>query len=136
MIVDTSAIVAVLRAEPDAAAYAQALTRADVTRISAATYLETGIIVDANRQPLLSHRLDGLLLEVGVVVEPVTAEHAKAARAAYRDFGKGSGSPARLNFGDCFSYALARTTGEPLLYKGDDFVHTDIWPALPPADGG
>jgi ribonuclease VapC len=70
--------------------------------------------------------LDDLIERSGIVIEPVTAEQAKIARLAYRDFGKGSGHPAALNFGDCFSYALARDKREPLLWKGDDFGHTDI----------
>lgn len=71
-----------------------------------------------------------------MIIEPVTEAQVRIARDAYRDFGRGSGNPARLNFGDCFAYALAKVTGEPLLYKGDDFPHTDIEPALPgaPAD--
>ena len=98
--------------------------------MSAATFVEACIVVDANRDPVLSRRLDDLLRVAGVVVEPVTREQADIARAAYRDFGRGSGHPAGLNFGDCFSYALARVTAEPLLFKGDDFSHTDVIPAL------
>ena len=130
MIVDTSALVAVLRGEQDADAYLVALDTARAARMSAATYLETCIVVDANGDPVLSRRLDELLRVAEVQVEPVTREQADIARAAYRDFGKGSGHPAGLNFGDCFSYALARSTGEPLLFKGDDFSHTDVHPAL------
>lgn len=130
MIVDTSALIAVLRGEPDADRYLVALDAARGPRMSAATYLETCVVVDANRDPVLSRRLGDLLSIAGVAVEPVTREHADIARAAHRDFGKGSGHPARLNFGDCFSYALARATGEPLLYKGDDFARTDITGAL------
>lgn len=132
MIVDTSALVAVLRGEPDADDYIQALATAAAVRTCAATYLETAVVVDANRDPVLSGRLDDLLRSVPVVVEPLTAGHADIARRAYRDFGKGSGHPAGLDFGDCFSYALARATGEPLLFKGQDFAHTDVTPALVP----
>jgi len=130
VIVDTSALVAVLRGEPDADAYLVALDAARSPRMSAATFVEACIVVDANRDPVLSRRLDDLLRVAGVVVEPVTREQADIARAAYRDFGRGSGHPAGLNFGDCFSYALARVTAEPLLFKGDDFSHTDVIPAL------
>jgi len=130
VIVDTSALVAVLRGEPDADAYLVALDVAGAPRMSAATFVEACIVVDANRDPILSRRLDELLRVAGVVVEPVTREQADVARAAYRDFGKGSGHPAGLNFGDCFSYALARVTAQPLLFKGDDFSHTDVIPAL------
>lgn len=129
MIVDTSALVAVLRNEPDADLYIGALAGA-VPRMSAATFLETAIVIDGNRDPVLSRRLDELLSAIGMAIEPVTEDQARVARNAYRDFGKGSGHPAGLNFGDCFSYALAHATGDPLLFKGDDFGHTDIRPAL------
>ena len=94
--------------------------------MSSANYLEVAIVIDANRNPLLSRRLDDLLLQTEIAVEPVTREQADIARAAYRDFGKGSGHPAALNFGDCFAYALAKSMREPLLFKGDDFSHTDV----------
>ncbi len=124
MIVDTSAIVAILRAEPDAEDYIDALAHAAAPKMSAATYVEAAVVVDANRDPVLSGRFDDLVADIEVV--PMTRELAHIARRAYRDFGKGSGHPARLNLGDCFSYALARGSGEPLLYKGDDFGHTDV----------
>ena len=130
MIVDTSAIVAILRGEPDAERYIEALGTAHEARTSAATYLETAVVVDANLDPVLSGRLDDLLAAVPITVEPVTRRHADIARQAYRDFGKGSGHPARLNFGDCFAYALARATGEPVLFKGTDFSQTDVASAL------
>ena len=130
MIVDTSALIAVLRGEPDADRYIEALAAATGPRMSAANYLETAIVVDANRDPVLSRRLDALLAEAEVGIEPVTRDQADIARQAYRDFSKGSGHPAALDFGDCFSYALARASGEPLLYKGSDFTETDVTPAL------
>ena len=130
VIVDTSALVAILHEEADAELYAESLRSAERIRISAGTLLEAGIVIDGNRSPLLSRRLDELVNAVPLVVEPVTREQALIARAAYRDYGRGSGHPARLNFGDCFAYALALATGEPLLFKGDDFHHTDITPAL------
>lgn len=126
MIVDTSAIVAILRDESDADRYMEALAGAAEPLISAATYLETAIVVDANRDPVLSGRLDDLLTIAPVEVAPVTRSQAEIARRAYRDFGKGSGHPRGLNFGDCFAYALSRATGKPLLYKGNDFAHTDV----------
>lgn len=132
MIVDTSAIIAILRGEPDADRYVAALVDADPPRISSGTYLETCIVVDANRDPVLGGRLDDLIATARLKVEPFTTRHAAVARRAYRDFGRGSGHPAGLNFGDCFAYALARDSGEPLLYKGDDFGHTDVASALPP----
>ena len=130
MIVDTSALVAILREEADAAVYITSIYAAERIRISAGTLLETAIVIDGNRNARLSRRLDDLIQRIGIVTEPVTEEQAHVARAAYQDYGKGSGHPARLNFGDCFAYALARVTGEPLLFKGDDFIHTDITPAL------
>ena len=135
MIVDSSAVIAVVRLEPDAALFLGAFQQVARARMSAASYLETSIVVDAYRNPVLSRRLEDFLGEAGIGIEPVTVEQAKVAREAYRDYGRGSGHPARLNFGDCFSYALARVTGEPLLYKGDDFSHTDLRPAVPAPDG-
>ena len=126
MIVDTSALVAILRLEPDGRLYEAALEASPVNRISAATFLETAIVLDRARDPLVSRRLDEILAEGGVIIEPVTPSQARIARDAYRDFGKGSGHRAGLNYGDCFAYALARELGEPLLFKGDDFRHTDI----------
>lgn len=130
MIVDTSAIVAILKGEDDAARYAQAIAAADQRRISAASYLECGIVVDAQGDPIVSRGLDDLLREAEVAIEPVTERQARLARQAYADFGKGSGHPAALNFGDCLTYALALDLREPLLWKGEDFGHTGIRPAL------
>jgi ribonuclease VapC len=125
MIVDTSAVIAILRGEPDAFAIANAIEAAPIRRMSAANFLEAGILTDRNRNPLLSRQLDGFLHEVGIVIESVTVEQAEIAREAYRDFGKGR-HKAGLNFGDCFAYALAKDMGESLLFKGNDFRHTDI----------
>lgn len=130
MIIDTSVLVAILRGESDARTLSNAISAADRRRISAGTFVETAIVVDGNRDPVLSRRLDELIKDAEIAIEPVTEEQAHVARAAYRDFGKGSGHPARLNLGDCFAYALAKTTGEPLLFKGEDFDHTDIEPAI------
>jgi ribonuclease VapC len=127
MIIDTSAVIAVLKEESDAPRFLRALTMStEPKRISAANYLEAAIVVDANRNPLLSRRLDELIVQTEIMAEPVTLEQADIARAAYRDFGKGSGHPAGLNFGDCFAYALARALHEPLWFKGDDFSQTDV----------
>jgi ribonuclease VapC len=130
MIVDTSALIAILRDEPEAAACAEAIEAAPHCRISAANFVEAAIVIDGSRDPVGSRRFDDLVKEAKLVIEAVTEMQARIAREAYRDFGRGSGHPARLNFGDCFAYALARATGEPLLFKGDDFSHTDIVPAL------
>jgi ribonuclease VapC len=116
---------AILRGESDGPTLARALEQAPVRRISAATYVEAAIVTDGTRNPVLSRRFDDLLRDSEIVIEPVTAEQAKIAREAYRDFGKGR-HRAGLNFGDCFAYALAKVTGEPLLFKGDDFRHTDV----------
>jgi ribonuclease VapC len=131
VIIDTSALIAILRAEDDASDMALAIERAQVRKISAANYLETAVVIDASRDPIASRRFDELVDTAGLRIEPVTHDQARIARDAYRDFGKGSGHKASLNFGDCFAYALARSTGEPLLFKGNDFGHTDITPALP-----
>jgi ribonuclease VapC len=133
VIVDTSAIVAILRDEPDADRYVEALVGADPPRMSAATYLELCIVVDANRNPVLGGRLDDLVATARIVIEPVTPKQARVARQGYRDYGKGSGHPAALNFGDCFAYALARDSGDSLLYKGQDFAQTDVASVLRPA---
>jgi ribonuclease VapC len=86
-------------------------------------------VIDGSRDPIASRRFDDLLRVGEFSIEPVTEEQARIAREAYRDFGKGSGHPAQLNFGDCFAYGLAKVTGEPLLFKGNDFSRTDIAPA-------
>lgn len=122
MIVDSSALVAILRHEGDAQHWAERLEAADSVLVSAATVLETSIVVG----PQVHAHLDRLLSAGGVEVAPFDEAQARVARQAYVDYGKGSGSKARLNFGDCFSYALAKSTGRPLLFKGDDFTHTDV----------
>ena len=130
MIVDSSAIIAILKKEPDWLSLSEALDRSASNRMSAASYLEAAIVVDNRRNPVLSAGLDDLILDAGISIEPLTAEQTRIARQAYRDYGKGSGHPANLNFGDCFSYALAREKREPILCKGDHFLHTDLRPAI------
>jgi ribonuclease VapC len=130
VIVDSSAVVAILRAEPDAARYAAAIEAAQSRKISAANWLESAIVVSDPADPVTGRRFDEFVREAALRIEPVTAAQASIARAAYRDFGKGSGHPAQLNFGDCFAYALAAETGEPLLFKGDDFSRTDLPSAI------
>jgi ribonuclease VapC len=130
MIVDSSAVIAILRAEPDAAAFAQAIAAAAERRMSAVNFVESAALIDASRDPIASRRFDDFMQEAGIAVEAVTKAQARIAREAYRDFGKGSGHPARLNFGDCFAYALAKALREPLLYKGGDFARTDVASAL------
>ena len=130
MIVDTSAIVCVHEGEPEARQYLEVMMEASHLLVSAGTLLETSVVLDA-RQPLRSsRRLDRLVADLDLEVVPVDEQHVAVARTAYRDYGKGSGHPAQLNFGDCFAYALATLTGEPLLFKGQDFSATDVLPAL------
>ncbi|MCB1495206.1 MAG: type II toxin-antitoxin system VapC family toxin [Bauldia sp.] len=126
MIVDSSAFIAILYEEDGFFPFADALAGPGPFRMSAATYLELSIVVDGKRSPRLSRRVDDLILETGITIEPVTEKQARIAREAYRDFGKGSGHPAGLNFGDCFAYALAKDRNEPLLFKGGDFAKTDV----------
>jgi ribonuclease VapC len=126
VIIDSSALVAILREEPDEKRFRAAIAAADVRRISAANYVEVAAVIDAGRDPIASRRFDEFLSLTGIEVSPVTESQAKLAREAYRDFGRGSGHPAKLNFGDCFAYALAKNLGEPLLFKGNDFKHTGI----------
>src|SRR5579885_3502997 len=125
MIVDTSAVIAILSEEPEAREFAATLEQAPERRLSVASYLESAIVLDSRRLPALSRRLDDFIRETSLILEPVTMEHARLAREAYRDYGKGR-HRAGLNFGDCFSYALAKEKGEPLLFKGDDFRRTDV----------
>jgi len=129
MIVDASAIIAILRDEPERAEFNRTIERARSRRVSAVNYVEAAVVMDASRSPIASRKLDDFVREGSFAIEPVTEQQARIAREAYRDFGKGSGHRAGLNFGDCFAYALAKATGETLLYKGNDFRHTDIKPA-------
>jgi ribonuclease VapC len=93
-------------------------------------YVEAAAVVEWSRDPVANRRFDDLLQQAGIVIEDVTEKQARIARDAYRDFGRGSGHPAKLNLGDCFAYALAKSAGEPLLFKGKDFAHTDVEPAI------
>jgi len=131
MILDTSAVIAILRDEPESPLFTKAIEKAPHRRISAVNYVEAAIVIDISRDPIASRRFDELLQEAEVTVESVTDDQARVARDAYRDFGKGSGHPAKLNFGDCFAYALAKTRREPILFKGDDFAQTDAMAAVP-----
>jgi ribonuclease VapC len=126
MIVDSSALVAMLRGEADATRYTESLRRAGGARISSATYVEFAAVIDGQGDPVLSGAIDEVLRTYAIAIEPLTEAQARIARTAYQQFGKGSGHPARLNVGDCFAYALARDFGEPLLFKGQDFALTDI----------
>jgi ribonuclease VapC len=125
VIIDTSAIFAILFNEDDADAYARAITRADSRRVSAATFVEAAIVVAAQTKNAGGSQLDAFFRRAGITIEPVTEEQAHIARQAFTDFGKGRHA-AGLNYGDCFSYALAKSAGEPLLFKGKDFTKTDV----------
>lgn len=131
MIIDTSAVIAILRGEAETERFSLVLEQAtSPKRMSAATYLEASLAIDASGDPVLSRNLDRLIEIAQIQIEPFSLDQARLARQAYRDFGKGSGHPAQLNFGDCFAYALARTHDAPLLFKGSDFGHTDIASAV------
>ena len=130
MIIDTSAIVAILRSEPEAALMAEAIEGARTRRVSAVNYVEAAAVMDGSRDAIVSRRFDEFFREAQLVIESVTAAQARIAREAYRDFGKGSGHPAGLNLGDCFAYALAKEMNEPILFKGEDFGKTDLASAL------
>jgi ribonuclease VapC len=127
VVVDTSALIAVLNMEPESARLAAAM-EADANRlISAATVVEAGVVIESRYGSAGGRELDLFIVKATLSIEAVTAQQAEVAREAWRRYGKGRHS-AGLNFGDCFSYALAKVMGEPLLFKGDDFTHTDITP--------
>lgn len=126
MIVDTSAVMGIVLNEPGADRLVALLMDAHQPKMSAPTAVEVNAVLVRRLRPEDQRRVEGLIGLWGIEVVPFDAEQALLASAAYRDFGRGSGHPAKLNLGDCFSYALARVTGEPLLYIGDDFSHTDV----------
>lgn len=128
MIVDSSALLAILMLETDAETFLEALAT-KTGSIGAPTLLEASIVAN-HRSPRMPRRLDQLVRDADLAVVPFTDELYHVARAAHRDYGRGSGHPAKLNFGDCMAYALASVSGKPLLYKGNDFNHTDIPSAL------
>ena len=127
MIIDSSAIIAILHHEREARAFSL-LLESTPAAVSAATILEASIVAGSSRH----EDLEQLVADARLTVAPFDHDQARVASAAYARYGKGSGSPARLNFGDCFSYALAVTTGESLLFKGEDFALTDVTPAYVP----
>ncbi len=120
---------AVVLHETDARVMSAAMFGSDHRRISAGTWLEACIVIGQKKHPVATARFEALLAQLNMDVIPVTAEHAEVARTAYARFGRGN-HPAKLNYGDCFAYALAKVSGEPLLFKGNDFSQTDITPAL------
>jgi ribonuclease VapC len=125
VIVDTSAMIAILRGEEDAVRYAECLAEAPSLRMAAATWVETAVVVEGRFGPDAAADFDALVARAGIEVVPVTPAMAETARLAWRRFGKGR-HPAGLNFGDCFAYALAKERDEPLLFKGVDFARTDV----------
>jgi ribonuclease VapC len=132
MIIDTSAIIAILQVEEDYRELGKAIIDcAGSRKISSASYLEASIIVDRNASSDVAAQLDVLIEQMEIKIVPFTAAQSRIARTAYRQYGKGSGHPAQLNFGDCFAYALAKDSGEALLFKGSDFAQTDVVAALP-----
>ncbi len=128
MILDTSALVAILYREPEAARFAQIIHDADNCRISVANHVELSMVIARQLGPEGMRQAEAFFRRAGIAIEPVTIDHGELARQAFLDFGKGR-HKAALNFGDCFAYALAKATGEPLLFKGNDFGLTDIEPA-------
>jgi len=125
MIIDTSAMVAILYGEPEAAAFAQLIHDAETCRISVANYVELAMVIEKQLGPEGMQQADAFFRRAAIGIEPVTVEQGHLARHAFLDFGKGR-HKASLNYGDCFAYALAKDTGEPLLFKGNDFSETDI----------
>ena len=125
MIVDTSAVIAILFGESEAERYQEAIAEAPRCRISVVSFLEAAIVLESRGGSAAGHELDAFLEEASIELAPVTLDQAQAARLAWRRFGKGN-HPAGLNFGDCFAYALAETAGEPLLFSGQDFARTGI----------
>lgn len=132
MVIDTSAILAILKQEADAPVIAQRLVGNQQLLMSAATFMECGAVVVGRFGAAGMLELSGLLAKLKVTIVALSAEHAQAGIEAYALYGRGSGHPAKLNMGDCFSYALAKTRNLPLLFKGDDFIHTDVEVALKP----
>ena len=130
MIIDTSAVVAIFFEESERFEFADVIGRTSVRKMSAATVLESYIVIDRRGDATARGKFDSFIMDAITDIVPFTAEHARIARRAYQEFGKGSGHRAGLNLGDCFAYALAKQSGEALLFKGDDFGHTDIVPAL------
>ena len=129
MILDTSALAAIFFGEPELERYVQVIHDAESCRISAANFVELAMVVEGQIGPEAGRQCDVFFRRAEIVIEPVTLEQAHLARQAFLDFGRGR-HPAKLNFGDCFAYALAKATGEPLLFKGDDFSKTDVRAAL------
>jgi ribonuclease VapC len=132
MVIDTSALLAIFLAEPERKPFLDSILQSETRMISAANVLETGIVLEARRGESAGREFDLFLVRANLQIVSVDSEQAEIARSAWRKYGTGR-HPAALNFGDCFAYALAKSSGEPLLAKGTDFVATDIdvCPAMP-----
>jgi ribonuclease VapC len=130
MVIDSSALIALLLAEAETVGFVAAIAAASTRVVSAPTYVETAIVIVARLGLEAKEQLDRLLSELAIEVAPFTRDQANLAVAAYRQFGRGSGHAAGLNFGDCFTYALAKLRGEPVLFKGNDFARTDLQSAV------
>lgn len=126
MVVDTSAILAIVLEEAEAPSFVERILRSDGALISAGSVIELAAVSTRRFGGALDARIDLVVADLPLAIAPVTSSQAITGRDAYRRYGRGTGHPAQLNFGDCFSYALAKETGEPLLFKGDDFIHTDV----------
>lgn len=125
MVIDTSALVAILQGEPERRAFIEAIESADARRMSVATFVEISVVVEARHGAEGLRNLDRFISRAGIELVALDAEQGQMARFAFSRFGKGR-HRAALNYGDCFSYALAMVIGEPLLCKGEDFVHSDV----------
>ena len=130
IVVDTSAIIAILFEEADKRTFAKCMTDAERVLVSAATLTETGIVAYSKLGNFGSEKMTAIIHDLEMQLHAVDEQQSILAIDAYKRFGRGTGHPARLNFGDCFSYALAKALDLPLLFKGDDFTHSDIAPAL------
>ena len=126
MIVDSSVLIALILQEPGHQRIGRVLRVEDTLHMSTATWVELGVVADRRLSEVNRHRLDAMIDGLGIVLVPLSVAQARRARQAHRRYGPGSGSAARLNMGDCFSYALAIELDEPLLFVGDDFAHTDV----------
>ena len=129
MIIDSSAVLAIVLEEADQERFVDAIVDAPLRRMSVSNWLEATMVVDRRGTPFAADRLEEFIRDAKIELMPVSVTQGELARRAWRTFGRGL-HPARLNYGDCFAYALAKETGEPLLFKGNDFAQTDIGPAL------
>lgn len=130
MIIDSSALIAILTAEPGSQRLHHAIAEDETRLISAASYVETAMVVEGRDNPVLTRHFERYLIAAQITITELTPKQAQIARRAFRDFGKGRGHPARLNFGDCLAYATAVDLGEPLLFVGHDFGFTDVRAAI------